>query len=471
VVVTDSVTSPGLAGNVLGDATVRRVLVYLPPSYRNESARRYPVLYLLHGVTSVPDEWVDGSYQGLDLRIALDSLVQAGTIPEFIVVMPDANNRLQADWYANSPVMGNWQDFIVRDVVAHIDERYRTEARFTRRALVGHSMGGFGALAIAFTHPDVFTLERWQDASPQLRIHLSLAAALDGNPVSPRLFDELPFSAGPDGTVVAHPAVQARWLARMPPDQALAMVRRGQAQPVIHIEAGSEEADILASIGVLRDRLDSLHIVWSDTTFVGGHIDRVRERFTLHMLPAVGTWFNRERETMDFRFDDGLPILRRTPAVLRELLMDLPADWTGATEGPGTWSPFDVVGHLIQGESTDWVPRVEHLLRHGDSLAFPPFDREAMFDVSRGRSLSELIETFHTLRSRSLNRLAELGLTDADLKRRGRHPDFGEVTLGQHLATWVAHDLGHIRQIVRTMARQYTEAVGPWRAYLPILGT
>ena len=139
-------------------------------------------------------------------------------------------------------------------------------------------------------------------------------------------------------------------------------------------------------------------------------------------------------------------------------------------EGPGTWSPFDVVGHLIHGERTDWAPRVEHLLQHGDGVPFPPFDREAMFAASRGLSLSELLDTFARLRTESLVRVAVLGLTDADLTRRGKHPEFGVVTLGQHLATWVAHDLSHVGQVVRVMARQYSEAVGPWRAYLSILG-
>jgi hypothetical protein len=172
---------------------------------------------------------------------------------------------------------------------------------------------------------------------------------------------------------------------------------------------------------------------------------------------------------MDFRLDQALPVLRRTPAVLRELLSDAPAAWTAATEGPGTWSPYDIVGHLIHGERTDWVPRIEHLLQHGDAVAFPPFDREGMFAASQGRSLGELLETFDRLRSDSLTRIQALGLTDADLARRGRHPEFGVVTLGQHCATWVAHDLSHISQVVRVMARQYTDAVGPWRAYLSIL--
>jgi hypothetical protein len=174
---------------------------------------------------------------------------------------------------------------------------------------------------------------------------------------------------------------------------------------------------------------------------------------------------------VEFRFDDALPVLRRTPSVVRGLLEDLPDRWTAAVEGPGTWSPYDVVGHLIHGERTDWMPRVEHLLRHGDAVAFPPFDREAMFVESQGRSLAELLDTFATVRSESLQRLAALGLTDADLSRRGRHPDFGLVALGQHLATWVAHDLGHISQIVRVMARQYTDAVGPWRRYLSVLSS
>ena len=138
-------------------------------------------------------------------------------------------------------------------------------------------------------------------------------------------------------------------------------------------------------------------------------------------------------------------------------------------EGPGTWTPFDVVGHLIHGEKTDWIPRVEHVLRFGDAVVFPTFDREAMFKASVGRGLPELLALFTMLRGESLVRLEQLGLTEADLERRGRHPDFGPVSLRQHLSTWVAHDLGHIGQVVRTMAHQYSHSVGPWRAYLSIL--
>jgi hypothetical protein len=172
---------------------------------------------------------------------------------------------------------------------------------------------------------------------------------------------------------------------------------------------------------------------------------------------------------MEFRFDDAMPVLQRTPGVLRDLLRGLPSTWTDATEGAGTWSAFDVIGHLIHGERTNWVPRVEHMLKYGDTVVFPPFDREAMFSASKGRTLGELVDDFEQARAQSLSRLGTLALTDADLERRGRHPEFGVVSMRQHLATWVAHDLGHISQIVRVMARQYTDAVGPWLAYLSIL--
>jgi DinB superfamily len=162
-------------------------------------------------------------------------------------------------------------------------------------------------------------------------------------------------------------------------------------------------------------------------------------------------------------------VLRRTPGALEALLGGLPDPWIAATEGPETWSPFDVVGHLIHGERTDWVPRIEHILRHGDAVAFPVFDREAMFEASKGKPLPELLATFAGLRAGSIKRLEELRLGDLDLSRRGRHPELGVVTLAQHLATWVAHDLDHIAQIVRVMAKRYTGAVGPWRAFLSIL--
>jgi uncharacterized damage-inducible protein DinB len=170
-----------------------------------------------------------------------------------------------------------------------------------------------------------------------------------------------------------------------------------------------------------------------------------------------------------FSLSDALPMLRGTPGVLKAWLSDLPETWTMANEGPDTWSPFDVVGHLIHGERTDWIPRLELLLAHGESRPFTPFDRFAQFQDSRGKSLRELLDIFAGLRQENIVRLESLHLQPADFERRGRHPELGPVNLGQLLATWVAHDLNHLGQIARAMARQYTEAVGPWLEYLPLL--
>jgi Protein of unknown function (DUF664). len=172
---------------------------------------------------------------------------------------------------------------------------------------------------------------------------------------------------------------------------------------------------------------------------------------------------------MRFELSQALPVLERTPRVLRELLAGLPEGWIRATEGPETWSAFDVVGHLVHGERTDWLPRTEIILSDGEGKPFPPFDRYAQFEASRGKELEELLDTFAELRAANLTRLRALALDPDDLRRRGRHPELGPVSLEQHLATWVAHDLSHIGQIVRVMGRSYTAAVGPWRAYLPML--
>jgi uncharacterized damage-inducible protein DinB len=173
---------------------------------------------------------------------------------------------------------------------------------------------------------------------------------------------------------------------------------------------------------------------------------------------------------MDARLtiDEAVAVLERTPATLAAMLRGLPDGWITATEGEGTWSPYVVVGHLIHAERTDWMTRVRHILA-GETRPFDPFDREAQFADSQGRACDELLTTFATLRRGSLNALADLRLTAADLERRGQHPSLGEVTLGQLLATWVVHDLDHIGQIARVMAKRYGSAVGPWQEYLSIL--
>ena len=176
-----------------------------------------------------------------------------------------------------------------------------------------------------------------------------------------------------------------------------------------------------------------------------------------------------DRTRRPFDLQEGTAVLARTPATLDALLRDLPEGWIHAHEGGDTWSPFDVLGHLIHGETTDWLPRARIILEHGDSRAFDTFDRLAQFAESQGRTLPDLLDEFAARRRESLAGLAALALTPADLERRGRHPALGGVTLGQLLATWVAHDLDHVVQIARLLARQYTDAVGPWRAYLRVI--
>jgi hypothetical protein len=172
---------------------------------------------------------------------------------------------------------------------------------------------------------------------------------------------------------------------------------------------------------------------------------------------------------MDFDPTSGPAVLARTPPLLRAMLDGLPAEWTGARDGPDTWSPYDIVGHLVHGERTDWVPRARLILARGPERRFTPFDRFAQLRAGRDVPLAELLEEFARLRAENLATLAEWRLTDAELALDGEHPELGPVTLRQLLATWVAHDLAHVAQTARVMARQYREAVGPWRAYLTIM--
>ena len=172
---------------------------------------------------------------------------------------------------------------------------------------------------------------------------------------------------------------------------------------------------------------------------------------------------------MKFELQHAVEVLRRTPATLNSLLLDLPEPWLINNEGPETWSPHDVVGHLIHGEATDWITRAKIILEHGETRPFDPFDRFAMRDKLKGKSTAELLDTFAHLRTQSLQELEALHLTPNLLEKRGTHPEFGAVTMEQLLSTWVVHDLGHIRQIARVMAKQYRDEVGPWKAYLPVL--
>jgi hypothetical protein len=172
---------------------------------------------------------------------------------------------------------------------------------------------------------------------------------------------------------------------------------------------------------------------------------------------------------MDFDLEQAIVLLSRTPPALNALLRDLPQTWTLANEGDRTWSPFDIVGHLIHGERTDWMPRARMIVKHGESRAFEPFDRLAQEQESQGKSLEELLDEFARLRYENLDALRAMNLQSEDFDRRGRHPALGLVTLSQLLATWAVHDMTHLHQLARVMAYQYREVVGPWSAYLGVL--
>lgn len=172
---------------------------------------------------------------------------------------------------------------------------------------------------------------------------------------------------------------------------------------------------------------------------------------------------------MKFQIAQAVEILENTPLVLKSLLQNLSNDWTENIENPEDWNPFDIVGHYIHGEETDWIPRAEIILKQGANIAFEAFDRFAQFEISKDKTLNELLETFAELRKKNLETLKSWNLTDEQLQLKGIHPELGLVNLEQLISTWVVHDLTHIRQIVTVLAKKYAENVGVWKEYLSIL--
>jgi hypothetical protein len=172
---------------------------------------------------------------------------------------------------------------------------------------------------------------------------------------------------------------------------------------------------------------------------------------------------------MKFDLEKSISILERTPVVLKTYLKGLSEDWTSHNEGENTWSPFDIVGHLIVGEKTDWVVRAEIIMADNPDKNFTPFNMAAQFEYSKGKSLEQLLTEFEVLRNENLKKIRAMKFTDKQMSLTGIHPEFGEVSLKELLSTWVVHDLGHIAQISRVMAKQYGSEVGPWRKYLGIL--
>ena len=172
---------------------------------------------------------------------------------------------------------------------------------------------------------------------------------------------------------------------------------------------------------------------------------------------------------MQYSITRSLEILERTPAVLQSLLAGLPDDWVMPNEGPETFSPYDVIGHLIHGEKTDWVVRAKMILEFGNTRTFERYDRFAQYEESKGKSLQKLLDEFAAIRKENMNWFKALNLTEGNLNRKGMHPVLGEVTLRNLLATWVVHDLTHIAQVTRVMAKQYKTEMGPWPEFFRIL--
>ena len=172
---------------------------------------------------------------------------------------------------------------------------------------------------------------------------------------------------------------------------------------------------------------------------------------------------------MNYSKEQAIEILERTPAVLKSLLANISTDWVMNNEGPETFSPYDVVGHLIHGEKTDWVVRAKIILQHGVSRPFDPYDRFAQFEESKGKNLQQLLKEFEEIRKQNIGWLQSCQLTENDLERKGMHPVLGEVSLRNLLSTWVVHDLTHIAQVTRVMAKQYKDEMGPWPQFFRLL--
>lgn len=172
---------------------------------------------------------------------------------------------------------------------------------------------------------------------------------------------------------------------------------------------------------------------------------------------------------MNFDLNQAISVLEKTPSVLKQLLGSLSQEWTRKNEGRDTWSPYDVLGHLIHGEQTDWMPRLEIILNEDEDKTFEPYDRFAQFNNSKGKSMGDLLDAFDSLRKKNIRTLKTKYLMTHDLGKEGVHPELGPVTLRQMLSAWVVHDLGHIAQVSRVMAKQYKDEIGPWTQYLTIV--
>ena len=315
----DTVAAPSLRGNLIGDPDWREVTVYLPPSYRSSRTRRYPVVYLLHGFAADHRVFIRGPYQNLNIRLSMDSLIKTGSAKEMIIVTPSARNFFDGSFYVNSPVSGNWEDFIVKDLVEHIDGKYRTIRNRSGRGISGHSMGGYGALRIAMRNPDVYSAvyalspcclarmdqpermagwkaairtrarEEYPRAGFTANLLYAMASVYSPNPGKPPFYADLPFRL--DGeTLVPVPEVMRKWesgpiaMARMHVD--------GLRKLAIVFDAGDADAltDIPVNVRTLDSFLTAHDVPHVAEIYPGTHGSRIRARIETKVLP----FFSRE---------------------------------------------------------------------------------------------------------------------------------------------------------------------------------
>jgi S-formylglutathione hydrolase FrmB len=326
-IVVDTVHSRALRGNLIGDSPDREITIYLPPSYGHDPGRRYPVLYLLHGMTSHPREWLDGSYQGFDLRVTMDSLARSGR-SEYIVVMPFADNSYGGPFYVNSPAFGRWEDFIATELVRFVDARFRTRAAARSRGLAGQSMGGFGALYLAGRHPDRFAhvyamspcclglvgelapeSDAWGIAAldsasvPRARAGearriRAMAAAFAPRPPRADVGTPMPFEADSLGRVREIPRVLRAWRTFLPLDRLARDASPYRRLRTIALEFGRQDAiaSVPAGARAFAETLHRAGIPYTVEEYTGGHTDHARERFETRLLPFFSRVFSASGE-------------------------------------------------------------------------------------------------------------------------------------------------------------------------------
>ena len=312
-IINDEIYSTSLEGNLVGDSPRRGVLVYLPPDYERRKKTRYPVVYLLHGfVPKGNSTWIDDKYFNLE---TINRLIAEKKISPVIVVMPDGKNKYGGSYYTNSITTGNWEDYIVRDLVANIDKKYRTLPSAESRGIAGHSMGGYGAIKLAMKHPDVFgaiygtssccldtfptpyqprknmldaaalkSFEEAEKAAFMVQVSFAIAAAFSPNPEKPPFFSDYPMSKNGERDLTAENA-QARWLANIPTymfDQYRTNLLRLRG---IAFDAGTKEENIQISNRQFSEQLKRGKIEHTFEVFEGGHFDKVAERIETRILP------------------------------------------------------------------------------------------------------------------------------------------------------------------------------------------